>query len=132
MKQNSYQLYSFLKAVRGCWHNAMFIACEHETCSHGHPSPCGGFLLTADADSRPILFPVKTLEKITGESIEPEECQAMIGAQTFKTVYSLYIEWHVTSSTDCPLCQLCHDCKGELYEPQNFLHCCRTPRNQKR
>ncbi len=107
MNQNYYRLYSFFKAVRGCWHNAIFITCDHQTCPHGRPSPCEGFLFTADADGLPILFPAKTLERITGESVESEECRAVIGKQTFEAVYSLYIEWHVTISGDCSLRQLC-------------------------
>ena len=59
--------------------------------------------MAVDADGSPILMPAKVLKQISGESIEPEECRAVLGKQTFETVYGLYIEWHTKSSTDCPL-----------------------------
>ena len=104
MNQQHCNIYPFLKAVRGCWHNALFIKCEHTVCPHGQSPPCGGFLMAVDADGSHVAH----------ESIEPEECRAVLGKQTFETVYGLYIEWHTISSTDCPLLELCqtsHQCR---------------------
>ena len=114
MNQQHCNIFPFLKAVRGCWHNALFIKCEHTVCPHSQSPPCGGFLMAVDADGSPILMPVKVLKQISGESIEPEECRAVLGKQTFEIVYGLYIEWHTVSSTDCPLLELCqtsHQCR---------------------
>ncbi len=107
MDQKKCNVYSFLKAVRGCWHNALFIKCGHAVCPHDQSPPCEGFLMAVDADGSPILMPAKLLQKLTGEPIEPEGCRAVIGKQTFESVYGLYIEWHTVSSTDCPLLELC-------------------------
>ena len=40
--------------------------------------------MAVDADGSPILMPAKVLKQISGESIEPEECRAVLGKQTFE------------------------------------------------
>lgn len=70
--------------------------------------------MTVDADGSPILMSVKDFKQISRESIEPEECLAVLGKQSFETIYGLYMEWHTVSSTDCPLLELCqtsHQCR---------------------
>ncbi len=106
MDQNICKLYPFLKATRGCWRNAIFIPCTHDHCPYGHPSPCGGFLLAADADGSPLFLSASFLQEASGESVEPEECRAILSKQSFEAVYSLYIEWNTVSPDDCPLWQL--------------------------
>lgn len=71
--------------------------------------------MAVDADGSPILIPVKVLKQVSGESIEPEECRAVLGKQTFEAVYGLYMEWHTVSSTGCPLLELC--------QASNQCHC---------
>lgn len=107
MDQQNCNIYPFLKAVHGCWHNALFIKCEHTTCPHGQSPPCEGFLMAVGADGSPILIPVNILRQLTGESIEPEECRTVLGKKTFEAVYGLYIEWHIIPSTGCSLLELC-------------------------
>ncbi len=107
MSQQNCKVYPFLKAVHGSWHNALFIKCEHTVCPHGQSPPCEGFLMAVDADGSPILMPVNILRQLSGEFIEPEECQAVLGRKNFEAVYGLYIEWHTVSSTVCPLLELC-------------------------
>lgn len=106
MNSNKCKIYPFLKATCGCWHNALFIKCENTICPHGQSPPCEGFLMAVDADGSPILMPVNVLRQLSGESIEPEECRAVLGKQIFESVYGLYIEWH-TISSGCPLPELC-------------------------
>lgn len=106
-------LYSFFKSVRGNWRNAIFIQCS--SCSCQRATPCGGFLMTIHADGIPILISVKTIQQLSGETIDPNECIAILDKQTFETIYGLYIEWHTTSSSGCPLEQLhrqyfCSEC----------------------
>lgn len=103
--KNQSELYHFLKAVRGNWHNALYVSCRHCNCIQ-HPH-CEGFLMTADADGSLILMPVDVIRSLTGEDIEPEGCQGIVEKRIFETLYSLYIEWHAVSETDCPLLQLC-------------------------
>lgn len=62
--------------------------------------------MAVDADGSPILMPVNVLRQLFGESIEPEECCAVLWKKTFEAVYGLYIEWH-TISSGCPLLELC-------------------------
>lgn len=107
MNLQNCKVYPFLKAVHGCWHNAMFIKCEYDICPHGQAPPCEGYLMAVDADGSPILMPVNVLRQLFGESIEPEECCVVLWKKTFEAVYGLYIEWHTVSSTVCPLLELC-------------------------
>ena len=102
MNQTNYTLYSFMRAVRGNWHNALFIRCSCHSCPH----TCKGFLMAADADGRPLLIPVETLRRLTGESVEASECRGCLDRQAFEAAFSQYIEWHTVSDEDCPLWQL--------------------------
>ena len=97
------KLYPFLRAVRGNWHNSLFIRCSCSSCPHGNVSHCNGFLMSADADGQPLLMPVSTFRQLTGESIEDTSCRGILGKPIFETVYSQYIEWHTVSDQDCPL-----------------------------
>ncbi len=63
--------------------------------------------MAVDADGSPIFMPVNILRQMSGESIEPEECRAVLGKKTFEVVYGLYIEWHTISSSGCSLQELC-------------------------
>lgn len=107
MNDNLNKMYRFLKATRGNWHNAIYIKCSSLICPHGNPSPCEGFLMAIDADSTPILLPVESLRKLSGESIDPEECRVTLSKHTFEAIYALYVEWHTVSSESCSLMQLC-------------------------
>lgn len=98
--------YSFLKAVRGNWHNALFVTCSCADCPYGHVKNCGGFLMAVDADGAPLLIPAKQLRRLTGEEILNEECRGQLAQADFEAAYSLYLEWHTESLTDCLLWQL--------------------------
>lgn len=102
--QNHSELYPFMKAVRGSWHNALYLSCRQSTCTQ-HES-CQDFLMAADADGHPILIPVDMMRSLSGEDIEPGGCLGTMEKQKFETLYSLYIEWHTVSQTGCPLLQL--------------------------
>lgn len=102
--KNHNELYSFMKAVRGNWHNAIYLSCRQSTCTQ-HEN-CKDFLMTADADGHPILIPGDVMRSLSGEDIEPGDCLDTMEKRKFETLYSLYIEWHTVSPTDCPLLQL--------------------------
>lgn len=102
--QNHNELYPFMKAVQGNWHNALYLSCRQSTCTQ-HES-CQDFLMSADADGHPILIPVDVIRSLSGEDIAPEECLGTMEKRKFETLYSLYIEWHTVSQTGCPLLQL--------------------------
>lgn len=101
--QQNTELYPFMKAVRGNWHNALYLSCRQNTCTQ-HPD-CGDFLMTVDAEGHPILMPVDAMRSLSGEDIEPGDCLGTMEKRKFETLYSLYIEWHTVSQTDCPLRQ---------------------------
>ena len=46
--KTSCKFYSFLRAVRGNWRNAIFVSCGCDACMYGREKPCSGFLLTVD------------------------------------------------------------------------------------
>lgn len=111
MKQKRCKIYPFLKAVRGNWHNAVFIKCEYDSCPYGRGVVCEGFLMAVDAEGAPILVPIKVFQQLCGESIESEGCRAILKKQTIECIYGLYMEWHIVDSAACPLLELCpiHD-----------------------
>lgn len=46
--KSSCKIYSFLRAVRGNWRNAIFVSCDCGNCMCGRTTPCSGFLLAVD------------------------------------------------------------------------------------
>ena len=46
--KSSCKIYSFLRAVRGNWRNAIFVSCDCGDCMCGRATPCSGFLLSVD------------------------------------------------------------------------------------
>lgn len=106
MKKSKYhnELYPFMKAVRGNWHNALYLSCKQTICTQY--KSCPDFLMAVDADGHPLLLSVETLRSMTGEDIEPGDCLGAIDKQKFGTLFSLYIEWHTVSQADCPLLQI--------------------------
>ena len=102
--QNQNVFYPFMKAVRGNWHNAMYLPCRYCTCTQ--KPHCEGFLMTADADGQLLLAPIEEIRSLTGEDIEPGDCLGVLEKRVFETLYSLYLEWHTLSSSGCPLLQL--------------------------
>ncbi len=108
------KLYPFLKAARGNWHNALFLSCKDNTCQC---SCREGFLLIADAEGLPLLMPLKCFRELTGESVEPAECSGTLSTRAFRSVYSVYLEWHTASDRECPICQLIRDNAQECVIP---------------
>ncbi len=105
-RHNFNQFYPFLKAVKGNWHNALYIGCPNGSCQYGG-NPCHGFLLAADAEGLPILMPVDFFKRLTGEDVEAEGCKGRLRLKAFQSAFSSYIEWHTDSASECPLLQLC-------------------------
>ena len=69
--KTSCKFYSFLRAVRGNWRNAIFVSCGCDTCVYGREKPCSGFLLTVDECEQVMLLPAETIHELTGEEVEP-------------------------------------------------------------
>lgn len=104
MADKFFQLYSFLHAAYGSWHNAFFIGCRD--CPYGRDPRCAGFLLAADAEGRPILMPVELLRQSSGEVVEVDECVTALDRRDFEMLYGRLIEWTVSSPGACPLLEL--------------------------
>lgn len=98
MSTTSKQLYLFLSACAGNWHNAVYIAMAETE----HP----GYLLSANRDGQPIVIAVDQFQKLTGEIIDPAECCGQLTGEGFRALYAQYLLWHIPSAEDDPLCFL--------------------------
>ena len=107
--KTSCKFYSFLRAVRGNWHNAIFVNCSCDACVYGRNVPCHGFLLTVDEQGQIMLLPAETVYELTGEAIVPTECSTVLSRQAFDAAFFKYVEWHAPDPSACTLRQLCLD-----------------------
>lgn len=60
--KTSCKFYSFLRAVRGNWRNAIFVSCGCDACMYGREKPCSGFLLTVDECGQVMLLPAEIIK----------------------------------------------------------------------
>lgn len=101
MKNVTCLIYAFLHAVRGNWRNAVFVKCGD--CPYGEKTPCGGFLLAADADGRPLLLHTGVIRVMSGITPEESECSAALNREQIKTLYASWLEWNTVSANECKL-----------------------------
>lgn len=104
MENRMCTLFSFLSAAKGNWRNSIFIECGE--CPYGKQKLCSGFLLAPDYDGRPILIPADVILRLTGIAADKNECLAVLSRQRFESLYALWLEWQVSSSGECALCQI--------------------------
>jgi len=97
-------IFSFFNAAKGNWRNSIFVECGE--CPYGKQKPCSGFLLVPDADGQPVLLSADVIQKMTGIAPDKYECQTVISQQQFESVYSLWLEWNVSSSDECAILQI--------------------------
>ena len=88
MRTTIQQLAEFLTVCRGNWRNACFISCNECKCH----SPCSGYLMSADADGKPVLIPAAEYERLTAQRIDPSECRGNISRSAFEDIYALYLK----------------------------------------
>ena len=69
------ELYTFLRSCRGSWRETIYIECR--CCPYGNPA-CSGYLLTTDRDDAPHLFSTNRFSQLTGDSVDKEECAAVL------------------------------------------------------
>ena len=100
MKTQQNAFYLFLSLARGCWRNAIFIECKNK-CS----KECAGWLMTADTEGVPMLYPVSLFEEKADVVVDKTECAAVISRETFETVYDRWLLWNVSDKSDCSICQ---------------------------
>ena len=99
MRTTIQQLAEFLTACRGNWRNACFISCNE--CKYH--SPCSGYLMSADADGKPVLIPAAEYERLTAQRIDPSECRGNISRSAFEDIYALYLNWCLSGDESCCL-----------------------------
>lgn len=107
MKSNPCPVYSFLRAARGNWRNAIAIVCQ--TCPYSETPICAGHLMAVDALGTPVILPIEALNAVAGGSVDITECAGILDRYAFEGAYGLYLQWQTDSSVDCPIKQLCDD-----------------------
>ena len=76
--KSSYKIYSFLRAVRGNWRNAIFVSCDCGNCMCGRATPCSGFLLAVDECGQVMLLSAEDIQRLSGETVDSSECIAIL------------------------------------------------------
>jgi hypothetical protein len=104
MENKMCTLFSFLSAAKGNWRNSIYIECHQ--CNYGKKNLCPGFLLIPDYDGQPVVIPDSLVERMTGLGADKNECLAVLYRQDFESLYSLWLEWNVSSSNECALMQI--------------------------
>lgn len=88
-----HSIYRFLKLTAGNWRNSLYVRCR-----------CGvEYMLTADENGNPVLFPIELFYELTGEYPQKDEMNSELGLSTFECLYRSWITWH-TDGGDCPIC----------------------------
>jgi hypothetical protein len=97
-------IYSFLNAAKGNWRNSIFIECGE--CPYGKQKLCSGFLFVPDYNGKPIILSADMIQRITGRTVDKEECQMVIGRQKFESIYALWLDWNINSTKECTISQI--------------------------
>lgn len=101
--QNIQELYRFLKHIRGNYRNALYTSCS-----------CGcEYMLTADRDAKPILFPIRKFYKLTGEYPQQDEMCVVLSRQAFQNMYRGWLLWNA-NETECLVCSVYNKMKAEV------------------
>lgn len=95
------ELYRFLKLCVGNYRNALYIECSCD------------FLMIADQDAKPILFPVRNFYELTGEYPQKDEMCGVMSKQSFENIYRGWLLWN-TDGTGCPVCSMYYKMKAEV------------------
>lgn len=83
------ELYRFLRLAAGNYRNAIYVECG-----------CG-FLMTADLDTKPVLFPARKFYELTGEYPQKDEMCGVMSRQSFENMYRGWLLWN-TDQNECP------------------------------
>ena len=95
------ELYRFLKLVAGNYRNAIYVECG-----------CG-FLMIANQDAKPVLFPVRKFYELTGEYPQKDEMCGAMSRQAFENMYRGWLLWN-TDGTECPVHSMYEKMKTEV------------------
>lgn len=108
MNSESKKLYSFMRATQGDWRNAVYITCS--SCLYSEQDCCG-HLLSANRNGVPILFPLPLFEKLTGETVEKDECAGVLTLHAFESLYHMWLIWNTEAKNHCSIMQILQNTK---------------------
>lgn len=97
-----------MRAAQGDWRNAVYIACS--SCPYSGQG-CGGYLLSANTDGVPILFPLPLFEELTGETVDKDECAGVLTRQAFEALYHMWLIWNTKTKDHCSIKQVLQNTK---------------------
>lgn len=95
------ELYRFLKLIAGNYRNAIYIECGNS------------FMLSADKEAKPVLFPVRKFYELTGEYPQKDEMSGTMSRQAFENMYRGWLLWN-TDKTECPVSAMYERMKTEV------------------
>ena len=95
------ELYRFLKLTAGNYRNAIYVKCGID------------YLMTADRDANPVLFPAQKFYELTGEYPQKDEMCGVISRQAFENMYRGWLLWN-TDGTECPVHSMYEKMKTEV------------------
>lgn len=104
MKNKRCFIYTFLRAVKGNWRNAVFMDCQE--CISKNELPCLGHLIAFESEARPVILPVGLLRELGEDSFDKTECLLSIDRKQFETLYAGWLEWQAGDPAECPVKQL--------------------------
>lgn len=110
-KKETAELCRFLRCTEGSWRNAVYIECR--SCPYSS-SACSGYLLTADSEGKPVLYPVGRLYELTGEAIVKDECAGILSREAFCSLYSRRLIWDADSDKQCGVRQMFLKSNGHI------------------
>ena len=95
------ELYRFLKLIAGNYRNAIYVECGI------------GFMLSADQEAKPVLFPVRKFYELTGEYPQKDEMSGTMSRQAFENMYRGWLLWN-TNKDECPVSAMYERMKTEV------------------
>ena len=95
------ELYRFLKLTAGNYRNAIYVKCGID------------YLMTADRDANPVLFPAQKFYELTGEYPQKDEMCGAMSREAFESMYRSWLLWN-TDKSDCPVCSMYQRMKAEV------------------
>ena len=106
IKKELRALYKFLKLTSGNYRNAIYVKCDDGK----------EYMLVADADTRPMLFPFDLFYTLTGEYPPKDEMCGNLSTCAFKNIYREWLLWN-SEKGDCPVCSMYK--KSEVLQQTN-------------
>lgn len=100
-KNDMRDLYRFMKLTAGNYRKAIYVECGSD------------YLLTADQEAKPLLFPVRKFYELTGEYPQKDEMSGTMSRQAFENMYQGWLLWN-TDKTECPVCTMYKRIKTEV------------------